>query len=159
DLSRREMLRGTGLAGIAGAVSLAAIDRASAAEAPKDARRFEGRVAIVTGGARGQGRAHAVRLARAGATGVLCDLLKQIATITYPRATQADMDETVKLVEAAGGRCLAIKADVRDSKAVNDVVARTVKQFGKVDVLLANAGILGATPLVKTSDQAFEDMV
>jgi SDR family mycofactocin-dependent oxidoreductase len=159
DLSRRQLLRTTGAAGIAGAVSLAALDRAAAAEPPKEARRFEGRVAIVTGGARGQGRAHAVRLAREGASVVLCDILEQIATVDYPMATQADMDETVKLVEGAGGRCLAIKADVRDSKAVNDVVARTLKQFGKVDVLLANAGILGTTPLVKTSDQAFEDMV
>lgn len=159
DLSRRQLLRTGGAAGIAGAVSLAALDQAAAAEAPKDPRRFEGRVAIVTGGARGQGRAHAVRLAREGAAVVLCDILEQIPTIDYPMATQADMDETVKLVEAAGGHCLAIKADMRDSKAVNDVVARTVKQFGKVDILLANAGILGTTSLVKTSDQAFEDMV
>src|SRR5579872_2073497 len=108
DLSRRELLRTTGAAGIAGAASLASLDRAAAAEAPKDARRFEGRVAIVTGGARGQGRAHAVRLAREGASVVLCDILEQIATIDYPMATQADMDQTVKLVEGIGGRCLAI---------------------------------------------------
>ncbi|HLG86540.1 MAG TPA: mycofactocin-coupled SDR family oxidoreductase [Alphaproteobacteria bacterium] len=159
DLSRRELLRTTGVAGLTGAVSLASLDRAAAAEVPKEARRFEGRVAVVTGGARGQGRSHAVRLAREGAAVVLCDILEQIPTVDYPMATRADMDETVKLLEAAGGRCLAIKADVRDPKAVTDVVARTLKQFGKIDILLANAGILGNHPLLQISDQAFDDMI
>lgn len=69
------------------------------------------------------------------------------------------MDETVKLVEQEGGRCIAIKADVRDSKATNGVVDRTLQEYGKIDILLANAGILGAAPFAEISDQAFEDTV
>jgi SDR family mycofactocin-dependent oxidoreductase len=161
-VTRRGLLQGVGEATLVGALSVAALGRANAASTDartQNTRRFEGSVALITGGARGQGRAHAVRLAREGAAVVLCDILDQIQTVDYPLATQADMDETTRLIKAEGGRCLAIKADVRDPRAAAEVVHRTVDAFGKLDILLANAGILGGAPLASISDQAFEDIV
>jgi SDR family mycofactocin-dependent oxidoreductase len=161
-VSRRTLLQGAGEAALAASLTVAGraqADTASSEPRALSARRFEGRVALITGGARGQGRAHAVRLAREGASVVLCDILEQIPTVEYPLASQADMDETVRLIRAAGGRCLAIKADVRNPHAAADAVGRTIKEFGKLDILLANAGILGSAPLKELSDQGFEDIV
>jgi len=157
--SRRGFMQAAGVGSLSAAAAIGGAQAASSDKSAGGGRRFEGRVAIITGGARGQGRAHAVRLAREGAHVALCDILEPIGTIDYPLATQADMDETVKLVQREGGRCIAIKADVRDPKAVNGVVERTLGEFGKVDILLANAGILGAVPFTDISDQAFEDTV
>jgi SDR family mycofactocin-dependent oxidoreductase len=159
-VSRRRLL--TAATGTVMVGALATTAHADAVPAEKGARaklRFSGKTALITGGARGQGRAHAVRLAREGADVVLCDILEQISTVDYPMATQADMDETVRLVQAEGGRCIAVKADVRDAKAASAVVERTLHEFGKIDILLANAGILGAVPLGQMTDQAFEDMI
>lgn len=160
-VTRRGLIHAAGgviLAG--GVVASSAGGTASAAESKAGpARRFEGRVALVTGAARGQGRAHAVRLAREGASVVLCDILEQIPTIGYPLATQADMDETMRLVKQAGGRCIAVKADVRDPKAAADVVDRTQKTFGRLDILLANAGVLAMAPFADINDQAFDDIL
>ncbi|MGH3950386.1 MAG: SDR family NAD(P)-dependent oxidoreductase, partial [Pseudonocardiaceae bacterium] len=75
--------------------------------------KLEGKVAVITGGARGQGRAHAVRLAEEGADIVICDIAAPVASVPYPLATPSDLDETVKLVEERGGRCVALVADVR----------------------------------------------
>src|SRR5687768_11391868 len=96
--TRRGVLGATG-----GLLGAAAASAAEAAPQAKGAGRFQGRVAVITGGARGMGRSHAVALAREGATVVACDILEQISTISYPLATQADMDETGRLVTAAGG--------------------------------------------------------
>lgn len=162
SFSRRGFIHAAGETVLVGSLSAAALGRAQAAPSENregSGRRFEGRIAIITGGARGQGRSHAVQLAREGANIVLCDILEQISTIEYPLATQADMDETVKLVEGEGRRCIAIKADVRDPKAANSVVDRALREFGKVDILLANAGILGHARLTEISDQAFDDIV
>ncbi len=160
QVSRRGLMAAATETVLVGALAGTGIAHADPAEKPRHlAPRFTGKTALITGGARGQGRAHAVRLAREGANIVLCDILEQIATITYPMATQADMDETVKLVQAEGVRCLPLKADVRDSKAVNAVVDRTLHEFGKVDILLANAGILAGVALTEITDQAFDDMV
>jgi SDR family mycofactocin-dependent oxidoreductase len=116
-------------------------------------------VALITGAARGQGRSHAVRLAREGARIVLCDILEQIPTIGYPLATQADMDETVRLVTQEGGRCIAIKADVRDPKVAAGAVERSLREYGRLDILLANAGVLDMAPVAEISDQVFDDVV
>lgn len=153
-LSRRSVLSVTG--GLLGAAAASAADAAPPAEA---AGRFQGRVAVITGGARGMGRSHAVALAREGATVVACDILEQISTISYPLATQADMDETGRLVTAAGGRFVGVKTDVRDPKAADAVVARALEQFGKIDFLLPNAGVYQTSPAAKMSDQLFDDIV
>jgi SDR family mycofactocin-dependent oxidoreductase len=157
-LTRRGLIHASGGAVLAGGLAASPSGGAEPA-APNATRRFEGRVALITGGARGQGRAHAVRLAREGATVVLCDILEQIPSIGYPLAAQADMDETARLVKAEGGRCHAVKADVRDPKAAADVVDRALKEFGRLDILLANAGVLAMAPFADISDQAFDDVV
>ena len=103
--------------------------------------RVDGKVAFVTGAARGQGRSHAIRLAQEGADVIAVDLCEQIATVEYPMATPEDLAETVKEVEALDRRIVAKQADVRDQAALKAVLDEGVAQLGGVDIVLANAGI------------------
>jgi SDR family mycofactocin-dependent oxidoreductase len=105
--------------------------------------RVAGKVAFITGAARGQGRAHAVRLAQEGADIIALDIAEQIASVSdiYHGATEADLAETVRLVEATGRRVLAAKVDVRDFPAMQRFVLGAVAQFGRLDIVSANAGI------------------
>ncbi len=107
--------------------------------------RFEGRVALITGGARGQGRSHAVALAQEGADIVTIDLCQQIASVESPMSTPDDLAETVKLVEAHDRRIIAHEGDVRDWSAMEHLVSDALAQFGHIDIVLANAGILPVT--------------
>lgn len=102
----------------------------------------EGKVAFITGAARGQGRSHAVRLAAEGADIVGIDLCRQLDSVNYPMSSPDDLDETVKLVEAEGRRMIAVQADVRDLDALRAVVAQGLEEFGRLDIVLANAGIM-----------------
>src|SRR5690606_13241606 len=106
--------------------------------------QFDGKVAFITGAARGQGRAHAVRFAEEGADVIAFDLCAQIDSVAYPMATPEDLDETVRLVEKTGRRIVAERGDVRDRDRLAEVVARGVAEFGRLDFVLANAGILPA---------------
>lgn len=117
--------------------------------------RVEGKVAFVTGAARGQGRSHAVRLAEEGADIVAIDICENIETMHYALATPEDLAQTVKEVEAAGGRIIARKADVRDRQQIKAVMAEGSDTFGKIDVLVCNAGICPAEDT--TLCQAFVD--
>ena len=101
--------------------------------------RVEGKVAFITGAARGQGRAHAVRMAQEGADIIAVDLCAQMDTIEYPMATPEDLDETVKLVEDQDRRILAQRADVRDRDALRAVVDAGLAEFGHLDIVVANA--------------------
>lgn len=101
---------------------------------------FEGKVVFITGVARGQGRSHALAFAREGARIVGLDVCRQI-DVSYEMATEEDLAETVRLVEAAGGEILARVADVRDADGVESVVAAGYERFGRLDVVSANAGI------------------
>lgn len=103
--------------------------------------KLEGKVAFITGAARGQGRSHAVRLAQEGADIIAVDLCDQIGTVAYPMATPEDLDQTVKEVEALDRRIVARQADVRSLPALREVVAAGVADLGAVDIILANAGI------------------
>ncbi len=103
--------------------------------------QFAGRVAVITGGARGQGRSHAVELARQGADVALVDRCADLASVPYPLATPDDLAETARLVEAEGGRCVTARADVRDLDAMIAVVDGVVEELGSVDILVANAGV------------------
>jgi SDR family mycofactocin-dependent oxidoreductase len=102
---------------------------------------LDGKVAFITGVARGQGRSHAVALASEGAAVIGVDICADIASNPYPMATRDELDETVALVEAAGGKMLGSVADVRDFHAVKAAVDAGVAQFGRLDIVLANAGV------------------
>jgi SDR family mycofactocin-dependent oxidoreductase len=103
---------------------------------------LNGKVAFITGAARGQGRAHAVRLAADGADIVALDICRDIDSIDYPNASPEDLDETAKLVEKEGRRIVARQADVRDADAVEQVVADGLAEFGRLDIVIANAGVI-----------------
>ncbi len=121
--------------------------------------QLDGKVAIVTGGGRGQGRADALALAAEGAAVVVADIAAQIDSATYPLATREDLDETVQLVEKAGGRCVGVVTDIRDTAQVTALVDRTLEAFGRIDILVANAGICTATAADQITDQGWADMV
>lgn len=122
--------------------------------------RLDGKVVFITGVARGQGRSHAIRFAEEGADIIGIDVVEPIAGSTSPPATQDDMDETVAAVEALDRRIIATKADVRDFEQVKAAVGEGVSQFGRLDVVLANAGIstfMG--PAENMTEEAFVDMI
>ncbi|MBA4021611.1 MAG: SDR family mycofactocin-dependent oxidoreductase [Gordonia sp.] len=123
------------------------------------ARELDGRVAIVTGGARGQGRAHARALAAAGAHVVVADIADQIRTVPYEMPTEEDLDATVDLIRSEGGVATATVVDVRDSEAVDDLVQRTIVDLGGVEILIANAGICGFSTVAEISDEVWRDMI
>lgn len=104
--------------------------------------KVEGKVAFITGAARGQGRSHAVLLAEEGADIIALDLCEQIPTVGYPMSTEADLEETVRLVEKTGRRIVARKGDVRDQSSVKAVLDAGLAELGRLDIVLANAGIM-----------------
>ena len=104
--------------------------------------RLTGRVAFITGAARGQGRAHAVRMAKEGADVIAVDIAGPLPScVPYPSATPEDLKETVRLVEAAGGRVLSAAVDTRDHDGLGKVVDDGVAEFGRLDIIVANAGV------------------
>ena len=106
-------------------------------------RRVEGKVAFVTGAARGQGRSHAVRLAEEGADIIAVDLCSDIAAIGYPMATPEDLEETVRPVEKHGRRIVAVQADVRQVDQLRAAVERGIAELGSLDIVVAQAGVAG----------------
>jgi NAD(P)-dependent dehydrogenase (short-subunit alcohol dehydrogenase family) len=101
-----------------------------------------GKVAVITGGARGQGRSHALRLAAEGVDIVVCDLVGQLDSVRYPMASAQDLDKTVELVDQLGRRCVPVVGDVRDTAAMQEVADRAMAEFARIDIVLANAGIM-----------------
>jgi (+)-trans-carveol dehydrogenase len=110
-------------------------------------RRFEGKVVLISGAARGQGRNHAVRFAREGARVIGYDICSDLEHAPYPLATEDDLAETVRLVESAGGAMHAEVADVRDWDAVKRVTRAGIERFGRLDVVVANAGTYSPMPV------------
>src|SRR5215831_11138062 len=104
--------------------------------------RLAGKVALITGAARGQGRSHAVRLAEEGADIIAVDLLEDIDSVPYPLATKEDLEETVRQVRATGQRIVARQADVRVLSQLQAAVDRGIEKFGKLDIVVAQAGII-----------------
>jgi (+)-trans-carveol dehydrogenase len=103
--------------------------------------KMDGKVALITGGARGQGRSHAVTLAAEGADIIVTDICEQIEHVHYPLATEEDLAETVKLVEALDRRCLSYKADARDAARMKQVTDEAVAELGRLDIAVLNHGI------------------
>ena len=120
---------------------------------------LDGRVALITGAARGQGRAHALRLAEEGANIVALDIVAPIDTTYYPLAEPADLELTAALVEKQGAGVLAIPADVRDQAALDAAVASAVAAFGRLDIVVANAGIAASAPTWELTDRQWADVV
>ena len=121
---------------------------------------LQGRVAFITGAARGQGRAHAARLAREGADIIALDICAPVSdSISYPAATPEDLAETVRLVEAEGRKVLARAVDIRDDAAVRQLVADGIEQFGRLDILIANAGVLSWGRIWELTDEQWNTVI
>ena len=120
---------------------------------------LDGRVAFITGGARGQGRAHALALAAEGANVVIADAPRPMADLTYPLGTEDDLRETAEQVEKLGGLCLTITMDVRDSAAVGAAVEETVSRLGSLDIVVSNAGIVSTGPLEEVTDEIWHQLM
>jgi SDR family mycofactocin-dependent oxidoreductase len=121
--------------------------------------KLRGKVALITGGARGQGRSHALALAREGCDIALCDIVEPAKTPRYRTATEQDRIETERLVLESGQRCLAVEADVRDRSAMDQFVARTISELGTVDIVVANAGILNFAPAWEITGEEWDEIV
>ncbi|MFZ3454285.1 mycofactocin-coupled SDR family oxidoreductase [Arthrobacter sp. 7Tela_A1] len=121
--------------------------------------RVEGKVAFVTGAARGQGRSHAIRLAQEGADIIAVDICTQMDTVGYPMATAQDLEQTVKDVEALDRRIVAIEADVRDLAALKAAVDEGVAELGRLDIVCGNAGIAGFGRAEELSEDEWRDMI
>jgi len=122
--------------------------------------KLSGKVAFITGAARGQGRSHAVRLAGEGADIIGVDLCAQIKSVKYPMPDKQDLAETVAQVEALDRRMVATVADVRDAAAVREALARGVAELGGVDIVVANAGIFGLSADQDVDhDEVFRDAI
>jgi SDR family mycofactocin-dependent oxidoreductase len=123
------------------------------------AGRVEGKVAFVTGAARGQGRSHAITLAREGADIIAVDIAKQVDSVPYPMATAGDLAETARQVEALDRRIVAAQADVRDYGALREALDEGVAQLGRLDIVSANAGIFSFGPLGEMDETTWQDVI
>lgn len=122
--------------------------------------RVAGKVAFITGAARGQGREHAVRLAEEGADIIAVDVCEDIDGVAYPGATDADLAETADLVEKTGRRIVTAKADVRDLDGLRTALDRGVAELGPLDIVIANAGISGSpAPAAMIEQSAWQTML
>lgn len=121
---------------------------------------FDGKVALITGAARGQGRSHALRLAEEGADIIALDLCGQIDTVPYPMAGPDDLLTTVDLVKSRGRRVYSAEVDVRDLAGMQRAVDAGVDELGRLDIVVANAGTLNDTaPLWELTEEQFQDQI
>ncbi|MFD8098491.1 mycofactocin-coupled SDR family oxidoreductase [Nocardia fluminea] len=120
---------------------------------------LDGQVVLITGAARGQGRSHAVELARRGADIIAVDLCRQIEGVPYAMPSEADLAETVREVEGLGRRVHSAVVDVRDLTELTRVVDEGVAELGRLDIILANAGISAPAPTLEMSEDAWTTMI
>jgi (+)-trans-carveol dehydrogenase len=121
--------------------------------------RLDGKVAFITGAARGQGRSHALRMAQEGADIIAVDIVDQISTVPYAMSTPEDLDETVRQVEALDRRIVARRADVRDTEALRAAVDEGVAELGRLDIVAANAGIFSSGTAEELTEEQWNDMI
>jgi SDR family mycofactocin-dependent oxidoreductase len=120
---------------------------------------LEGRVALITGAARGQGRAHAITLARQGADIIAVDIVEQVDSVLYPLATRDDLAETASAIEDLGRRAVCAIADVRSIEQLDAAVSEGLGVFGQIDILIANAGIWGSGPFWELTEEQWGDVI
>jgi (+)-trans-carveol dehydrogenase len=120
---------------------------------------LEGKVAFITGAARGQGRSHALTLAREGADIIAVDICAQVPTVPYPMAMPDDLAVTVKEVEALDRRIIATQVDIRDLAALTAVVSDGIAELGRLDIVLANAGIFSPAPTLEMDEAVWDEMI
>ena len=121
--------------------------------------RVEGKVAFITGAARGQGRSHALRLAQEGADVIISDICAPVGTNNIAASSSDDLAETVRLVEATGRRVVWGHVDVRDQSAVRELAERGAAELGHLDVIVANAGILNWARTHELTEQQWQDVI
>jgi len=122
--------------------------------------QLDGKVAFITGAARGQGRSHAVLFAEEGADIIGLDICEQVATVASPMATLEDLDETVALVKKTGRRMIGVQGDVRKRADIGRALDQGLAEFGRLDIVLANAGIFaGGLKPYPRSEQAWQDSI
>lgn len=121
--------------------------------------RLDGKVAFITGAARGQGRAHAIRMAEEGASIIAVDICEQIDTVSYELSTMEELQETAKLVEDTDQRIVVAKADVRDRASLQAALDKGLAEFGRLDIVSANAGIWSSAAFVDLEDDMYQDMI
>lgn len=121
--------------------------------------KLEGKVAFITGAARGQGRSHAITLAKEGADIIAVDVTEQVDTVPYATARPGDMEETVRQVEALDRRIIASQADVRDLAALTKAADDGVAALGRLDIVLANAGISTMAPTLEMDEDMWDTMI
>ncbi|MCV7039316.1 3-ketoacyl-ACP reductase [Mycolicibacterium moriokaense] len=127
---------------------------------PNTVGRVAGKVAFITGAARGQGREHAIRLAEEGADIIAVDVCGEIDSVPYPGATEADLDETAALVEKLDRRIVTAKADVRDVEELGKALQQGIDELGRPDIVVANAGISGSpAPAAMIEEAAWRTML
>lgn len=120
--------------------------------------RFKDQVVMITGGAKGQGRNHALAFAREGAKIVICDIARQLP-IASPMGTREQLDETAEAIRALGRPCIALEGDTRNSADMRKFVEAGVGEFGRIDVFVANAGVAAFGPFIEMSDELWHDIV
>lgn len=167
EVSRRHvLLKGVGAAGVV-AAGVAKAKTATAQPAPAMPKaqaigsgRLSGKVAMITGAGRGIGRTTAIAFAKEGADILAVDIAQNIPSAPYPMASDADLSETKRLVEAEGQRCIAAKADVREMAQLREAAALAINEFGQIDILFSNAGIASAdSTLAEMTDEQWRDVV
>jgi SDR family mycofactocin-dependent oxidoreductase len=121
--------------------------------------RMDGKVAFITGAGRGQGRAHAVRLAEEGADIVALDVLEDLEGFAYPMASLADRDETVAQVRSLGRRIIFEKANVRDLPRLQEVASAGIAEFGHIDVVVTNAGAASPAVSYEMTEETFVETI
>ncbi len=165
--TRRKLLS-TGAIGVAAAATAAALGTPAVAQDTaadvtaqplEPTGEFTGQCAFITGGARGIGYACAEEFAKAGANIVLYDIAGNIDTVNYPLATEQDLATAKSNIEALGVKCIAIKGDVRDSTKLKESVVRTVREFGRLDILVVNAGVTQVGVLDAFPDEEVQTVI
>jgi SDR family mycofactocin-dependent oxidoreductase len=122
-------------------------------------KRFAGQSVLITGAARGQGRSHAIAFAREGANVAICDICADIATVPYPLGTAEELAATASLCEAEGVEVLRERVDVRSFAAMQAFTDAALARFGRIDVVVANAGIFSIAPMADQPPEMFDDVI